>query len=62
MVTNWAVEVMEFLVWDAYGTWRLWWLSPSPFTSFDRLELTGPLIYDVAANVTRYVAVMFGID
>lgn len=26
--TSWALSVAEYLVWDAYDTYRVWWISP----------------------------------
>lgn len=53
MVSNFVFEVVAFVVWHIYDTWRLWWFLPSILTAFDLLDPTGPLGRDGEADASR---------
>lgn len=29
VIYHWAVEVFCYLVWEAFYTWKLWWIPPA---------------------------------
>lgn len=39
VLTNWVVEVWDYEIWEAFDTWRLFWLAPKIRAALDYLDL-----------------------
>lgn len=40
VLTNWVVEVWVYEIWEAFDTWRLWWLPPRVRDAVEVLDLS----------------------
>lgn len=62
VLTNWVVEVWAYALWEAFDTWRLWWLPPKIREAVNHLNLRPALGLDGVRDAQQAVSLMNSID
>lgn len=58
VLTNWVAEVWAYEVWEAFDTWRLWWLPPRVRDAIDDLDMYAVLGSDGVEDAKRAVRLL----